>query len=178
MGWRDKYKVHPSADVFPMMPDDELDALAADIKANGLREPIAFWDVNKGTPQFERLLCDGRNRMEAMERAGIPVLSNHKTFIKGDPVAYIISKNIHRRHLSSKEQQADLIVAAHKADKPVQAEPVSKGGRGHKNALKAAVIADAKKAGISESTAKRSLAKAEGRKPKKKKELPIPKAPN
>lgn len=62
MGWRDKYKVHPSADVFPMMPDDELDALAADIKANGLREPIAFWGVNKGTPQFERLLCDGRNR--------------------------------------------------------------------------------------------------------------------
>ena len=36
MGWRDKHPVHPAADVFPMMGDVELDAFAADIKANGL----------------------------------------------------------------------------------------------------------------------------------------------
>ena len=23
MGWRDEYKVHPAADIFPMMSDDE-----------------------------------------------------------------------------------------------------------------------------------------------------------
>jgi ParB-like chromosome segregation protein Spo0J len=32
--------VHPYADAFPMMSDDALDALADDIKANGLRHPI------------------------------------------------------------------------------------------------------------------------------------------
>jgi hypothetical protein len=43
MGWRDKYKVHPAADVFPMMSDEEIDALGVDIKANGQRAPIILW---------------------------------------------------------------------------------------------------------------------------------------
>jgi hypothetical protein len=38
--WRDKYKVHPAADVFPMLSDDELAKLGEDIKANGLQSPI------------------------------------------------------------------------------------------------------------------------------------------
>jgi ParB-like chromosome segregation protein Spo0J len=32
--------VHPVADLFPMMTNEELDDLAADIKANGLIQPI------------------------------------------------------------------------------------------------------------------------------------------
>jgi ParB-like chromosome segregation protein Spo0J len=35
-----KLKIHPAAGAFPMMPDDELDELAEDIKVNGLRHPI------------------------------------------------------------------------------------------------------------------------------------------
>jgi hypothetical protein len=52
--------------------------------------------------------------------------------------------------------------------KPGHGGPVSKGGRGKVNPVKAAVIADAKAGGIdaSERTIKRSLAKAEGKKPK------------
>ena len=36
--WRSRYQVHPCADVFPMMSDPELDALAADIKEHGLQK--------------------------------------------------------------------------------------------------------------------------------------------
>ena len=42
--WRDRIKVHPAADMFPMMSDDELDELAADIAKNGLRQPIVLWN--------------------------------------------------------------------------------------------------------------------------------------
>ena len=60
-----------AADKFPLMSDDELAALGADIVANGLKHPIVFWDTNKGTPEFQRFLIDGRNRLEAMERVGL-----------------------------------------------------------------------------------------------------------
>jgi hypothetical protein len=35
--WRSTYKVHPAADVFPMMDDTELQKLSDDINANGLK---------------------------------------------------------------------------------------------------------------------------------------------
>ena len=55
--------LHPIADLFPMMTDDELANLAADIKANGLIHPIV---VDK-----DGLVIDGRNRDRACEIAGI-----------------------------------------------------------------------------------------------------------
>ena len=47
MGWRDDYKVHPSADEFPMMTDDGLAKLGKDIKANGLTTQISFFFSSK-----------------------------------------------------------------------------------------------------------------------------------
>jgi hypothetical protein len=180
--WREEYKVHPAADVFPMMSDEELRVLGEDIKANGLNVPLAFCWVEGGTPEAHRVLIDGRNRLEAMERVGIRLQPQGNTLpgrfrgketatiIDSDPVAAIIGLNIHRRHLT-KQEQIDLIVAARTADKkPGHDGPVSKGGRGKIDPLKAAVIADAKAAGIdaSERTVKRSIAKAAGREPKPK----------
>src|SRR5262249_8416279 len=50
-------KAHPVAELFPMMTDEELADLAADIKANGLNYPI-IKDVVDG----EETLIDSRNR--------------------------------------------------------------------------------------------------------------------
>src|SRR5215216_5780836 len=71
--WRDRISVHEAADLFPPMSDAELDELADDIARNGLHHKPVFWGGFVG-PDDEDLcpeLIDGRNRLEAMERAGI-----------------------------------------------------------------------------------------------------------
>ena len=105
--WRAKYKVHPVADVFPMMSDEELAALGADIKANGLQVRSASSSRSDSCSTIE---CegqwhfgDGRNRLEAMERVGIeltPCAIEIVNINDVDPVASIIGRNIHRRHLT------------------------------------------------------------------------------
>jgi hypothetical protein len=175
MGWRDKYKVHPAADVFPMMSDDELAKLGEDIKANGLLEPVTFSYPPSGATLVEAIgeLLDGRNRLEAMERAGIEIhLCGMSTTLarEVDPVAFIIGKNIHRRHLS-KQQQADLIVAAHKAsrqDGEVPKRHVKGKAGSSKDESKAAIVASAAEHGISKRTVERAIAKSEGKTPKAK----------
>jgi hypothetical protein len=162
MGWRDKYKVHPAADVFPMMSEDELQKLGADIKANGLREKIKF----RGSE-----MLDGRNRMEAMERVGIKVSRGpHLEKLPAvDPVRFVISANIRRRHLT-KQEQADLIVAVHKAA-PVSRQDGEKLPEGRPvDPVKAAAVTTAAEHGISQRTVERAFAKAEGRTPKPKAE--------
>ncbi len=108
--WRDSYKVYPAADVFPMMSPVELKELAEDIKQNGLREKITLWRDPRGG---ERYLIDGRNRMEAMAMAGKLVGTSLRDSV-GESVEmslnpdrvvdYIISKNIHRRHLTPSDR--------------------------------------------------------------------------
>ena len=157
--WREQYKVHPAADVFPMMSDEELAELGKDIKANGLKHPIIL--LHTADTTREEVLLDGRNRLEAMERAGLLGGYIDKHYRQGDPVAHIIGLNIRRRHLT-KQQQADLIVAAIRAgEKLDQVEPVSKGGRGKVNKVKAKALEIAAAADISEATVKRAIAKAE-----------------
>jgi hypothetical protein len=126
--WRTRYPVHPCADVFPMLPDDELDALAADIKTHGLKNPIVLWrDLGAGKGRREYLLLDGRNRLEAFQRAGIAIPAEPTDdtplqfmTVTGDPAAYVISANIRRRHLT-KEQQAELIVRTVEAAQELEA---------------------------------------------------------
>jgi ParB-like chromosome segregation protein Spo0J len=91
---------HPLADIFPLMEGAEFDALVADIKANGLREPVIM---------YEGKILDGRNRYRACIAAGRrPRKYNYVEEAAKNPVAYVISKNIHRRHLTA-EQKRELI---------------------------------------------------------------------
>ncbi len=71
--WRDVLKVHPAADLFPMMTPDELKALGEDIKKNGLQVPITL-SRDRHANRDDQLL-DGRNRLDAMEAVGISVLA-------------------------------------------------------------------------------------------------------
>jgi hypothetical protein len=128
--WRDRIKIHPAADLFPMMSDEELIVLGEDIKKNGLRQPIIFWreetlpkDIG-GLRQFvdEKIegllpLLDGRNRLAAIEAVGLlnedylkRILAAARTCHAEDAVAYVISANIHRRHLSAEDKER--VVAA------------------------------------------------------------------
>ena len=74
--WRKTYKVHPLADVFPMMSDEELAVARRGHQGERAREPITF--------DGDRTLLDGRNRLEAMERAGVELTAaaGTKTSIK------------------------------------------------------------------------------------------------
>jgi hypothetical protein len=106
--WRKVRKVHEAADLFPLMSDAERAELAADIKAHGIRTPIAI---------FDGLVLDGRNRLDAAEDAGIEVadkegalLVPHQTLPDNtDPYKFVISANIRRRHLSAEDRQRFLI---------------------------------------------------------------------
>ncbi len=174
--WREKYQVHPSADVFPMMSDEELAALGADIKTHGVRVPIGLFQKFDGNGELvEDWLIDGRNRLEAAERVGFDIEDIPAAVVHCSDVAtWVIGLNIHRRHLT-KQQQADLIVAAIKAgEKPLHVDEVSKGGRSKVNKTKAKAVTEAKKHGISKSTVERSFAKAEGKLPAAKRYTPRP----
>jgi len=90
--------VHPAADVFPMMEGKPLADLVEDIKTNGLTTPIVL--------DRDGQLMDGRCRLEALQLAGIELPAAMAESYEGnDPVGWIISANIHRRHLT-KQQRA------------------------------------------------------------------------
>jgi hypothetical protein len=83
--------VHPVADLFPYLGKDELIDLAQDIEENGQLQPIVL---------FEGAILDGRNRLAALKLAGF---STADTIDYGgdDPVGFIMSINLRRRHLST-----------------------------------------------------------------------------
>jgi hypothetical protein len=149
--WRDRVKVHPDADRFPMMSDDELKVLGADIRENGLRNGITLWTPVQGTEGglkrneslkhwFARTetpiyQLDGRNRVAAVERENAKHPDREESGVDDllpftgelfefegiqhdddlpkakllwgdvDPFLYVISANLHRRHLSLEDRE-------------------------------------------------------------------------
>jgi hypothetical protein len=85
---------HEVASVFPMMSDEEYQALAVDIKANGLREPI--WT-------YQGKIIDGRNRYKACQDAGVEP-EYREWSGTGSLVGFVVSLNLNRRHLTSSQK--------------------------------------------------------------------------
>jgi len=95
---REMPPVHPAANLFPMLPDAELHALAEDIKRNGLQQPVIMFGAH---------LLDGRNRWRACEIAGVePRL---KDWSGDDPIGFVVSLNLKRRHMD--ESQRAMVAA-------------------------------------------------------------------
>jgi N6-adenosine-specific RNA methylase IME4 len=94
-----RLEFHPLAEVFPLIEGAEFNDLVADIRANGQREDIVLLD---GTVLDGRI---GRNRYRACLAAGVaPRVIAFSPDGHGEPLAFVISKNLKRRHLNESQR--------------------------------------------------------------------------
>ena len=92
------YEFHELAMLMPPMTESELDSLREDIEKNGVQTPITL---------FEGKILDGRNRATCCMILGVDPPTEEYT--GNNPVAFVMSRNVHRRHLS--ESQRAILVA-------------------------------------------------------------------
>ena len=101
---------HQIANIFPMMGEQELEELSNDIMENGLHQPIVM---------YQGKILDGRNRYRAWcdyvgEEVTAEELRQVKIYPNGepamveydgdDPLGYVLSLNLHRRHLTASQR--------------------------------------------------------------------------
>ena len=94
------YEMHPLCTLFPPMTGAEFAALRDDIKTNGLRQMIVLKDG---------MILDGGNRYRACLEAG--VTPRFVDYIGENLAAYVLSVNLHRRHMTP-GQQAVIVASA------------------------------------------------------------------
>jgi hypothetical protein len=82
--------VHPAADLVPMSTDEEFQIGCHDVKVHGFLHAVKVTDEN--------LLLDGRNRLQIASAISLdpPI----ERFNPSDPIAYVLSENVVRRHLT------------------------------------------------------------------------------
>ena len=97
---KSEFTLHPLCTLFPRMEGAEFDALVTDIQANGQREPIVM---------HQGMVLDGGNRFRACIRAGVEPITVE--FAGENIVSFVLSANLHRRHLSP-GQQAAIVASA------------------------------------------------------------------
>lgn len=95
-------KQHPLSAAFPAMPESELAGLTLDIEQHGQRESGVVLDG---------MVLDGWHRAQACERLGISFnyIEFDDEFAGTDPVAFVMSRNAYRRHLSASQRAAAIV---------------------------------------------------------------------
>ena len=88
-------KFHPLANLFPMLSDTELADLGEDIRANGQVETVK---LHRG------MVLDGRNRYTACGLKSLGVRTEVFEGTDREALAWVISKNLKRRHMSESDR--------------------------------------------------------------------------
>ena len=86
-------RFHEYANLFPLIQGEALVALREDIRIHGVREPIVFLDG---------AILDGRNRYMCARELLIEY--PRVEFDGEDPLGFVISHNLHRRHLTESQR--------------------------------------------------------------------------
>lgn len=114
-------EIHEAANIFPL-DMETVDELAEDIRLHGQQEPIRLMDGK---------ILDGRRRQLACQKANVtPIYRDVKV---SDPVAFVISLNLYRRHLTA-GQRAMCAARARELYDRLAKERMSKGGGDKKSA--------------------------------------------
>lgn len=99
----EQYTNHPAADLFPMMQGIQWENFKEDIRQNGFQESVTL---------YKNQILDGRNRYKAaielnmLDDLPIAEIDDDTNF---DPYQWVISRNLHRRHLN--ESQRGMVAA-------------------------------------------------------------------
>lgn len=93
-----EYEIHELCSMFPLMPQDQFNALVDSIKDNGLLSPVVL---------HEGKILDGRHRYKACINLGMEI--KFETYVGEDPLGYVLAHNLARRHLD--ESQRAMIAA-------------------------------------------------------------------
>ena len=154
---------HPLSAAFPAMSADDFQALKDDIESNGQREPVIVLDG---------MVLDGWHRYRACTELGLKV--TQFTFpATDDPVAFVLSHNLHRRHLTASQRAAAVVACTEWTPPNIgrrRVEPSSTLAKTNAEMAKAAqvtprTITDAKaahKAGLGEAMKEGAITAKEG----------------
>jgi hypothetical protein len=96
------FLAHPLANMFPMIEGSAFEELKRDIATQGILEPIRL---------YQGMILDGRNRYAAAKLVGHQFTLDDFVEWEGtlaEAEAWVISTNLHRRQLTTKQKQ-DLI---------------------------------------------------------------------
>lgn len=89
---------HPLSTLFPAVEGRDFDLMVEDIRVNGLRQAITL---------YRGEILDGRTRYLACRAAEVE--PRFETYMGDDPVRYVVSLNVARRHLD--ESQRAMVAA-------------------------------------------------------------------